>query len=327
MNLFNGRNVLITGGLGFVGSNLAIKLVELGAKVKIIDMLHPTMGGNFYNIEPVKQRVKVIVGDIFDKKIVKPIIEDTDIIYNLAGQISHIDSMIDPYFDLDINCKSQISLLENCREYNPQALIVFASTRQIYGTPKYLPVNEEHPVIPIDVNGIHKYAAECYHTLYNKYHGLKTVSLRLTNTFGPRQAINLDNQGVLGIFIRKALMGERIKLFGTGCQLRDFNYVDDVVEALLLCGQEKVAIGKTYNLGDNKHHSLLDFVNVLKERCSFAYDIVPFPKDKELIDIGDYYSDITKISKDVGWLPKTNLIDGVGKTIEYFKKHLKHYMK
>jgi len=327
MNSFNGQNILITGGLGFVGSNLAIKLVELGAKVKIIDKLHPTMGGNLYNIEPVKQYVKVVIGDICNQNTMSSLIKDTDIIYNLAGQISHIDSMTDPYFDLDVNCKSQISLLENCRKNNPKILIIFTSTRQIYGIPKYLPVNEKHPVSPIDVNGIHKYAAECYHTLYNKYHGLKTISLRLTNTFGPRQAINLDNQGVVGIFIKKALMGERIKLFGTGEQLRDFNYVDDVVDALLLCAQEKIAIGKTYNLGDNKRYSLLDFVNILKKKCSIAYDIVPFPKDKELIDIGDYYSDITKINKEIGWSPKIKLTNGIEKTIEYFNENLKYYKK
>jgi nucleoside-diphosphate-sugar epimerase len=236
----------------------------------------------------------------------------------MAGQTSHIDSMTDPITDLDINCRSQLSILELCRKANPDVTIVYASTRQLYGRPAYLPVDENHPVEPVDVNGINKLAAEQYHLLYYHVHGLKCVSLRLTNTYGPRQHLRGSTQGFAGIFIRKAISGEAIQIFGDGQQLRDFNYVDDVVDAFLLASHRPDMHGKVYNLGDHRHYSLLDFVKLLQEQCRFDFQLIPFPPEHKVIDIGDYYGDYSRFQEATGWRPRVPLAEGLKRTVEYF---------
>lgn len=324
MGAFKNREVLILGGLGFIGSNLAIRLVELGAKVTLVDSMLGQYGGNLANIDEIKDHVRINFSDIRDQHSLEYIVRDAEVIYSMAGQTSHIESMSDPMTDLDINCRSQLSILECCRAVNPGIRILYASTRQLYGRPEYLPVDEEHPVRPVDVNGINKLAAEKYYTLYAQVYNMHCVSLRLTNTFGPRQHLRGNKQGFAGIFIRKAISGEPIQIFGDGTQLRDFNYVDDVVEAFLLATDHDHLRGNVYNLGHGKHYSLLDFVDCLKNHCVFDFSLVPFPPDHESIDIGDYYSDYSRFHSLTGWEPKVDLDEGLRHTIEYFvpRRHL-----
>ncbi|EKD78364.1 MAG: hypothetical protein ACD_41C00363G0006 [uncultured bacterium] len=324
-NIYKNKRVLITGGLGFIGSNLAIRLVKLGAKVTILDSMIEDYGGNFFNITPVKDKVTVNISDMRDKYGINYLVRDQDIIFNLAGQLSHIDSMTDPFADLDINCTAQLSLLEAVRHHNPKAVVVLTSTRQIYGKPNYLPVDEQHPINPVDVNGINTAAGEWYHTLYHNVYGLKTVSLRLTNTFGPRQLMKHNRQGFIPFFIRLLIEGKTINLFGDGQQVRDINDVDDVVEALLLSGMNPKAIGQVYNLG-GEPISLLDLTKLMiKVNGKGKYTLTPFPPEKKRIDIGDYYGDYTKIKTELDWKPRITLVDAVRRTFAYYRKNRKYY--
>ena len=256
---FEGKKVLITGGLGFIGSNLARALVPLGAEVLLVDSLIPDYGGNLYNIHGIESQLKVNVADVRDANGIRYLVGNQDYLFNLAGQVSHIDSIEDPMTDLEINCTSQLSILEACRRVNPRVRIVFASTRQIYGKPVSLPADENHPIHPTDVNGINKASGEMYHQIYHQVHGLLTTSLRLTNTYGPRQLMKHNRQGFAGWFVRQVVMGEDILLFGDGEQKRDFNYVDDVVRAFLIAATAEAAVGETYNLGAKPPTSLKDF--------------------------------------------------------------------
>jgi len=319
------RNVLILGGMGFIGSNLAIRLVDLGARVTLVDSMLPQYGGNLANIEPIKDQCRVNFSDIRDRHSLDYLVKDADVIYSVAGQTSHIESMNDPMTDLDINCRSQLSILESCRHHNPDVTIVYASTRQLYGRPQYLPVDEDHPVVPTDVNGINKLAAEKYYTLYSQVYGMKCVSLRLTNSYGPRQHLRGNKQGFAGIFIRLAISGERIQVFGNGKQVRDFNYIDDVVDALLQAVEEPSLFGNVYNLGSNERYSILDFVEILQQLCNVEYELVPFPPDHKAIDIGDYYADFSRFREATGWCPKVGLQEGLKRTIEYFRPRARLY--
>ena len=323
---YQGKNVLVTGGCGFIGSNLAISLVGMGANVTVLDSMLPRAGGNLFNLQPVSKKIHVNYSDLRDDHSLPFIIKNQDIIFNMAGQISHLDSMENPMADLDINCRAQLSLLEVCKIVNPSVRIVYASTRQIYGRPQILPVKEEHIIAPVDVNGINKAAGEWYHSLYHKVYGLNTVSLRLTNTFGPRQAIGLSNQGFMGVFIRKAIMKEKITLYGTGKQLRDLNYIDDVVSALLICGHQTAAIGRVFNLGHHDYYTLTELVDILNEITGVPHDKIPFPAEKAKIDIGDYYTDYTYIKNELGWVPQFSLRQGLKKTINYFSDNMDKYI-
>ncbi len=323
----SGRRVLILGGMGFIGSNLAIRLVERGDDVTIVDSMLPQYGGNLANIEPVRGQLKVNFSDIRDRYSLDYLVRGVDVIFSVAGQTSHIESMTDPMTDLAINCQSQLSILESCRQHNPQARIVYASTRQLYGRPAYLPVDEEHPVVPVDVNGINKLAAEEYYRLYTQVHGLRCVSLRLTNTYGPRQHLRGNTQGFAGIFIRKAIDGELIRVFGTGQQRRDFNYIDDVVEAFVLASEKDALLGGAWNLGATAHYSLLEFVEHLRRQAEFEFELVPFPPELEAIDIGDYYSDFTRFHERTGWQPQVDLEEGLGRTVDYFRGRAEQYWR
>ncbi len=319
------KNVLILGGLGFIGSNLAHRLVGLGANVTLVDSMLERYGGNLANIESITDRVNVNFSDIRDRHSLEYVVRDRDVIFCLAGQTSHIDSMHDPFTDMEINCRSQLAILECCRAQNPDVRIIYASTRQIYGRPQYLPVDEKHPIVPVDVNGINKQAAEAYYTLYAQIYGMSCLSLRLTNTYGPRQQLRGNHQGFVGIFIRMALSGEKIKIFGDGRQLRDFNYVDDVVQALLLGVERRDLTGCAYNLGDHRHYSLLDFVEILKRHCDFEHEIVPFPPEHKAIDIGDYYADYSLYKELTGWEPRIDLEEGMARTVEFFRPRMNLY--
>ena len=323
---YKGKKILITGGLGFIGSNLAIRLYELGADVIIVDSLIEDYGGNLFNIEPIKDKVKVNIADVRDESSMHYLVKGKDFIFNLAGQVSHMDSMKDPYTDLEINCRSQLSILEACKKNNKDVKIIYAGTRQQYGKPDYLPVDEKHLMHPTDVNGINKMAGEWYHILYNNVYGIRATSLRLTNTYGQRQLLRHSRQGVIGWFIRLVLENEEVQIFGDGKQLRDFNYVDDVVNAFLIAGASDKACGNVYNLGSRRPISLGDLVELMINISgSGRYKIVPFPEDRKKIDIGDFYSDYTKIEKELGWKPEVSLEDGLKRTFDYYRKYRQYY--
>lgn len=323
---YKDRKILITGGLGFIGSNLAIRLVGLGADVTLVDSMIPDYGGNLFNISEIKGKVNINFSDIRDKHSIAYLVKEKDCIFNLAGQVSHIDSMEDPYTDLEINTRSQLSILEACRKNNPKVCIVYASTRQVYGRPQYLPIDEKHPIIPVDINGINKLAGEHYHLIYNRTYGINSVILRLTNTYGPRQLVKHNRQGFIGWFIRKIVRGEKIQLFGDGSQLRDLNYVDDVVEALIKVGCHEQAYGEIFNLGMKEPISLKYLVELMINIFgSGEYEFVPFPEEKKKIDIGSIYIDFTKIKKTVDWLPRVFLKEGLSRTFEFYKKFGSHY--
>jgi UDP-glucose 4-epimerase len=325
-NVYSGKNVLITGGLGFIGSNLAISLVGLGARVVIVDSLIEDYGGNLFNVEPVKNDVQVNISDVRDESGMLYLVKGMDFIFNLAGQVSHIDSMLNPYVDLEINCRSQLTILEACRKNNKDVKIVFAGTRQQYGKPDYLPVDEKHPIHPTDVNGINKMAGEWYHILYNNVYGIRAVSLRLTNTYGPRQLLKHNRQGFFGWFVRQIIEGEEIMIFGDGSQVRDFSYVGDTVDAFLIAGADEAAFGNIYNLGGAERLSLKALVELMiRIFGSGSYHIIPFPEDRKKIDIGDFYANYEKIKNELGWLPKVNLEEGIRETFNYYSKFKKYY--
>lgn len=324
---FRGKHVLITGGLGFIGSNLAHRLIGLGADVLILDSLIPEYGGNIFNVHSIEDRMRINIADMRDEHGLRYLVQGQDLIFNLAGQVSHTDSMVDPYTDLEINARSQLSLLEACRHGNPTAKIVFASTRQIYGRPMYLPVDERHPLQPTDVNGINKLAGEWYHIVYNNVYGLRTVSLRLTNTFGPRMRIRDARQTFIGWWIRQLLEGQTLHIFGDGMQVRDFNYIDDVVESMLMVAAHDVADGQIYNLGGDEPINLINLARLMIEvNGGGDFTLQPFPDDRKRIDIGDFYGDYRKIRSRLGWRPTVGLRDGLTRTMDYFRANLEHYL-
>lgn len=323
---FRNKSALVTGGLGFIGSNLVRRLVESGCKVSVIDALIPQHGGDLYNLADVQDRATIVVADMRDDAALRHLVRGQDYVFHLAGQISHGDSMRDPELDLAVNCTATIKLVEACRAQNPSAILVNTSTRQVYGTPRYLPVDEAHPIDPVDVNGINKLAAEYYHILYHRVYDLRSVVLRLTNTYGPRQQIKNERQGMTGVFLCRALRGDVLRLFGGGQQLRDFNYVDDVVEALLLAATEPACYGKVFNLGSPERHSLLEFVGLLKELCGAEHEVVPFPADRKIIDIGDYYGSFERFFAATGWAPRVPLAEGLRRSVAFFQEHRNHYV-
>lgn len=323
---FQDKEILITGGVGFIGSNLARRLVSLGAHVTLIDSLIPQFGGNLCNIEDIKDHVALNISDVRDPHAMAYLIQGKDYLFNLAGQTSHLDSMTNPQADLDINASAQLSILEACRQHNPKIKIVFASTRQLYGKPEYLPVDEQHPIRPVDVNGINKLAGEWYHLLYNNVYGIRACALRLTNTYGPGMRVKDARQTFLGIWIRNIIENKPILVFGDGLQLRDFNYVDDVVDALLLAALDPKADGQVFNLGSDEVVNLKQLAQKLSElHAGASFEIVPFPPERKAIDIGDYYSNFDKCRSTLGWRPQVNLQDGLASTLKYYQQHQQAY--
>jgi UDP-glucose 4-epimerase len=326
-DFYRGRRVMITGGLGFIGSNLAMRLVDLGADVLLVDSLIPDAGGNFANIEPVKTRLRVNVADIRQASTMNYLVRGQEVIFNLAGQVSHIDSMRDPHTDLEVNCRAQLTLLEACRHHNPGAKVVFAGTRQVYGRPDVLPVTERHLVRPTDVNGINKAAGEYYHLVYNNVFGVRACSLRLTNVYGPRQLIRHNRQGFIGWFIRLALDRREIEIFGDGSQIRDFVYVDDVADAFLRAGATDAVNGEVFNVGGNEHWSHAELVALLVSLASGAsYRFVEWPADKKAIDIGSFYADSSKFQAATGWSPAVRLGEGLERTLAFYRAHYADYV-
>ena len=324
---YRGRKVMITGGLGFIGSNLARQLVELGADVLLVDSLIPDYGGNLFNIDGVADRLRVNVADIRQQSTMNYLVRDRAIIFNLAGQVSHIDSMRDPYSDLEINCRSQLTVLEACRNCAANVKVVFAGTRQVYGRPASLPVDESQLVRPTDVNGINKAAGEYYHLVYNNVFGVRACSLRLTNVFGPRQLIKHNRQGFIGWFIRLAIENATIQIYGDGSQLRDFVYVDDAADAFLRAGADDSCNGEVFNVGGDVPYSHRDLVHLLIEEAgSGRVEYVEWPADKKAIDIGSFYADSSKFKRTTGWRSTVSLRDGLRRTIDFYRRHYSRYV-
>jgi nucleoside-diphosphate-sugar epimerase len=323
---FAGTLCVVTGGLGFIGSNLALALAAAGARVRVIDALIPSHGGNRHNIAPAANDIAVVVADIADPGAVADVVRNADYIFNLAGQISHLDSMEDPLTDFDLNARAHLSFLEVLRAQQSRAVVVYSSTRQLYGRPRYLPVDEEHPVQAVDVNGISQYAGEQFHLLYARVYGLRACSLRLTNVYGPRIRLTENRQGVFGVFLRRVLDDQTITVFGDGAQIRDFLYVDDVVEALLRAALAPAAIGAVFNIGHHETLSLLESAHIMVRIAgSGRVELVPWPSDRAAIDIGDFVSDFGAARRVLGWQPRTAFADGVRRTIEFFRTHRDWY--
>lgn len=330
---YAGRRVLITGGLGFIGSTLARALVRAGAQVTLVDSLIPEYGGNLRNVAGIAHRVTVNISDVRDRHSLPVFVRGQDVLFNLAGQTSHLDSMVDPDTDLEINARAQLSILEACRRHNPDIRVVFASTRQIYGRPDYLPVDEKHPTRPADVNGINKLAGEEYHLLYSAVHGIRSTVLRLTNTIGPRMRVKDARQTFVGVWVSAALQGRSFEVWD-GKQLRDFTYVDDAVEAFLLAAARPKAVGRVYNLGGKGRISLRALARLVSDLVGGAavgpalprFRIRPFPADRRKIDVGDYYADDRRIRRELGWRPRTDIPTALARTVEFYARELENYL-
>jgi len=323
----SGSRALVTGGLGFIGSHLAQRLVELGSDVTIIDSLIPEYGGNLFNVREIEDRVRVNLSDIRDPWSIRALVQGQDYIFNLAGQVSHIDSMEDPQTDLDINCKAQLSLLEACRAINPDVVLVFAASRQQYGRPRFVPVTEDHPQIPVDVNGINLVAGENYHLLYRDVYGIRATSLRLTNTYGPHLLMKHGRQGFITVFVRLAIEGKAISVYGDGSQLRDFTYVSDAVDAFLRAALTPETYGRALNVGGLRPVSLLETAELCQAVAGLGAPVqgVPWPPERERIDIGSIYVDHSKLTELTGWEPMVDLREGLERTIAFYRAHGEHY--
>ena len=330
------NNTIITGGLGFIGSNLALKLISNGIPCTLIDSLNPNYGGNFFNISSIANSplLTVNISDIRDHYSLTPLFSNTKSLFNFAGQTSHMDSMSQPLVDLDINAKAQLSLLEVCKSSAPDINITFASTRQLYGVPQYLPVDELHPTVPVDVNGINKLAGEMYHLLYSRVHDIPSSVLRLTNTYGPRMRIKDSRQTFLGIWIKSILTHSQFEVWG-GDQLRDYTYVDDCVDALIATNTSPHASNQIFNLGGfDQPISLLETAEILVQAASEVgipllsrpFILKDFPSDRKKIDIGDYYSSSEKIKSTLNWEPRVSLLDGFKRTLVFYRENLDHYI-
>jgi len=323
---YRGRKVLVTGALGFIGANLCRALSDLGADVLAVDSLLPDYGGNLFNLAGYEDKVRINVADVRGHGM-EYLVQGQEVLFNLAGQVSHLDSMIDPFTDLEINCRSQLWILEALRKRNPAAKVVYAGTRQVYGKPRTLPVDENHLLTPTDVNGINKISGEFYHLVYHSVYGIRACSLRLTNTYGPRQLIRHNRQGFIGWFMRQVTLGEPIQLFGDGEQKRDFDYVDDVVDAFLRAGAMDASDGQVFNLGGEAPVSLRALVEMMIELAGQgSYSLVPFPPERKAIDIGDFWADSGKIARTLGWRPQVPLREGLRRTIDYYRQHKDHYL-
>jgi UDP-glucose 4-epimerase len=327
LSFYRGRKVMITGGLGFIGSNLARRLVDLGADVLLVDSLISDYGGNLFNIDGIADRVHVNVADVRQQSTMNYLVRDRAVIFNLAGQVSHIDSMRDPYTDLEINCRSQLTVLEACRKGNPGVKVVFAGTRQVYGRPDSLPVGEDQLVRPTDVNGINKVAGEYYHLVYNNVFGIHACSLRLTNVYGPRQLIKHNRQGFIGWFIRLAIDNRPIDIYGDGSQLRDFVYVDDAADAFLRAGADDACNGEVFNVGGSEPVAHKDLTAMLVETAgSGRVRYMDWPAERKAIDIGSFYADSSKFRRTTGWEPTVSLREGLAQTVAFYRRYRQHYV-
>jgi len=325
---YKGKRALVTGGLGFIGSNLAIRLAAEGARVTVVDSSIPGCGANPFNLAPVAAEIKVVARDIAEAERLKDHIASADVIFNLAGEISHVHSMQFPERDMQINAVAQMQFLDACKSCARGVRIVYAGTRQVFGAPRYLPVDEEHPIQPVDFNGIHKYAATAYHMLYTQSGDLDALVLRLTNVYGPRMALDVPCQGFLSTFFRRVLLGQDVEVFGTGSQLRDPIFVDDAVDAFLLAGAVEKPRSRLYNVGGPGALSLAEIARMIVDTAGgdSKFLLTPFPPERKAIDIGSYTTDSSRIRAELGWKPRTSFRDGLALTLDYYRAQLRHYL-
>ncbi|MFC1540417.1 NAD-dependent epimerase/dehydratase family protein [Candidatus Margulisiibacteriota bacterium] len=326
LNNYAGKRVLITGGLGLMGSNLSHKLLDYGAKVTILDPLLPLYGGNLFNFSGIEDKVTINYGDIRDEAALAQTVKDKDIIFNLAAQVSYTDGQTDPLLDLDINCRGHLLLLESCRKFNPSVKIVFSGSRLQYGEVKQVPVNEDQPMNPKSFYGIHKVAGEFYHKMYYKLHGIRTAVFRIANPYGIRHQMKHSRYGIVNYFIKLAMGDDPIKIFGDGNQIRDYIYVEDIVEAFLHAGIRQKADNEVFNVGSGTPTRFVDMAKtVIATVGKGRLEMVPWPENYQIIESGGYVSDIAKAKKMLAWSPKTKLSDGIKKTFEYYLKYKDHY--
>jgi nucleoside-diphosphate-sugar epimerase len=326
-SFFANRKILITGGLGFLGSNLALRLTDLGARVTVIDNLHPLYGGNPFNIAEAAGRIEVVSDDVRNLSMMEPLVERSDTMFHLAAQVSYIDSLTMPYEDLDLNARATLGILECCRKLNPRLRIVFSSSRMTYGKVDGGLVSEKSPTNPLSLYGIHKLTAEKYLLMYFKDFGIPSTIVRLTNPYGPRQQIKHSKYSLVGWFVRQAMEGNVIKVFGNGEQLRDYVYVDDIVTAMLRCAETPGTVGEVMNVGSGQSTKFRDMVTeVIKCVNRGSMEFIPWPEQYERVETGDIVVDISKVKSLTGWEPRFTLEDGIQKTLEYYSKHASHYV-
>lgn len=323
---YAGKKVLVTGGLGFLGSNLARRLCELGAKVALLDSLLKSHGGNPFNIADFKKKVRWHKGDIRNKALVEKLIEGAEILFNIAAQTSHTDSMKNPWLDVDINTRGQITLLEACRRLNPRIRIVYCSTRAVYGSSSKSVIDEETSPNPMDIYSANKLAGENYHRIYAKVFGLNATILRVANGYGPRAQMKEPSFGILNWFIRLALDDQPIKIFGDGRQVRDYAYVEDIVQAFLKTAEKQDLPGEVLNVGSGRGVPLIDIVkDVVRIAGTGKITYVPWPETNKKIDVGDFVADVGKIKTRTGWEASMELERGLRETIVFYRKHKRHY--
>jgi UDP-glucose 4-epimerase len=321
-----GSKILITGGAGMIGSTIALSAVSHGAQVTILDALLPLYGGNLFNLKNIKDDITFIKGDIRDTKLVKKLVKDQDVIFDMAAQVSYIDSAKDPYLDLDINCFGHLNILEACRYNNPGVKIIFPSSRFVYGTIEYSPVDEDHPFNCLSIYGIHKLAVEKYLVFYHQYYGMDTIIFRIANPYGPRQQMKHSKYGIVNWFIRTALEGKDLTIFGEGSQMRDYIYVKDLAQAMLLAAVDEELKHEIFNIGSGKSISFRTMVETVariinKGKVAF----LPWPDDYAFAESGDYLSNISKIKQRLRWEPRTDFEAGVRETVQYYQQYRDKY--
>ncbi|MCX5804986.1 MAG: GDP-mannose 4,6-dehydratase [Proteobacteria bacterium] len=320
------KEVLVTGGLGFIGSNLSIELVKAGAHVTIVDNMLPRQGSNLFNIKDIEDKVKVNFSDVRNELSMNHLVKGKDYIFHLAGQVNHVDSMRNPLQDLDINCRGTLVLLESLRHHNRSARVIFAGTRGEYGSSVKLPVDEDHPTNPMGIYAVTNLTAEKMVLVYDDIFGIKGTCLRITNTYGPRHQMSHDEYGVFNWFIRKAMDDEEIPVFGDGRILRDFLYVEDLVECMLSMADVEAAYGKVFNIGTGLPVSFIDLAKIIiKVTGTGKAKFTEFTQERKEVEPGDYYADISLIKKTVGWAPHIPLEEGIGRTVAFYRKHRKEY--
>jgi UDP-glucose 4-epimerase len=326
ISYYQGRHVLVTGGLGFIGSNLSLRLAAAGARVTVVDSSTPGCGANRHNLHAARG-IRVAHHDIGSPDAIAEEIRAADIVFNLAGEVSHIHSMRQPGRDAELNAGAQLRFLEGCARLRPGLRVVYASTRQIYGAPLYLPVDEAHPILPVDFNGVHKYAATSYHLLYQAMGRLDTRVLCLTNVYGPRMALHIPGQGFLGNFLRRVICGQHLEVFGDGRQLRDPVFVDDAVNAFLAAGAVDSPPTRLWNVGGSEALSLGSIAHAVSAAADVAPPVFrPFPPEHKCIDIGSYTTDSSRILRDLGWRPQVDFRQGIARSLEFFRREWPHYL-
>ena len=309
-----------------IGSTMAHLAVRQGARVTVLDAMLPMYGGNLFNLEGTAQSLEFFQGDIRDLDLLTRLVPGFDFICSLAGQVSYVDSNTEPLLDLDINCKGHIQTLEACRRENPRARLLFASSRFVYGRIEYNPVDEQHPFNCLSIYGIHKLAGEKYYRFYHEAYGMPTVSVRIANPYGPRQQMKHSKYGIVNWFIRLALEGKPLTVFGDGGQRRDYVFVEDLAEAALSLLLTPGTEGQAYNLGSGTGTPFMEMAQMVAQAVpGTEVQQVPWPPDRYFVETGDYLSDIGKLTAATGWRPRTSLADGIARTVDFYRRHGSRY--